>query len=105
MQTRTLWSANTYMPFLKAADESHLSREHCGQRLIYSDRYIECDNSSYEVKSIEDGKVLEIVKVCQNNNGIDTEDRIIKLREYIKTMTIADGMQENELMSLSASPK
>lgn len=105
MQTRTQWSANTYMPFLKAADESHLSREHCGQRLIYSDRYIECDNSSYAVKSIDDGKVLEIVIICQNSDGIDTEDRILKLCEYIKTPTNSDGRKENELISMSASSK
>lgn len=86
MQTKSLWSQNTYMPYLKAADEKHLSRDDMGQRLVYGDKYIECENDSYVVKNNEDKKIVATVLIGQNQDGIDTEDRIIKLKEFIKTL-------------------
>lgn len=37
MQTKTQWSQNTYMPYLKEADDDHLSRDEMGQYLVYDD--------------------------------------------------------------------
>lgn len=85
MQTKTQWSSNTYMPYLKAADAKHLSTDDMGQRLVYGERYIECDNAAFVLKQGEKD-IIETIAIVQNAAGIDTEDRIVKLKEYIKTL-------------------
>lgn len=84
MQTKTQWSQNTYMPFLKAADDAHLSRDDMGQRLIYGDEHIICTNNSYLRRKNEDEAVVDTISIAQNESGIDTEDRIMVLKDYIK---------------------
>ena len=84
MQTRTQWSSNTYMPFLKEANSSHLSREMNGQRLIYPEVHIVCENDAYLVRDNNTEEVLERIPILQNEEGIDIEDRIIKLKQYIQ---------------------
>ena len=83
MQTKTQWSRNTYMPFLKVVSDSHLSRDDMGQRLIFGDEHIICTNNSYLRRKNEDNSVLDTIPIVQNDNSIDTEDRIIVLRNYI----------------------
>ena len=83
------------MPYLKAAkdaldeegfaeaDKLYIDRNYHGRRLIYRDKYIiTCTNSSYILKDSETGqeKVLNINQA----DGIDTEDRIIALKNFIK---------------------
>lgn len=85
MQTKTQWSQNTYMPYLKEADDAHLSRDEFGQYLVYKDVYIACENDSYGVYKIEDDSLIDTITISQNEQGIDTEDRIIKLKKYIAT--------------------
>lgn len=84
MQTKTQWSQNTYMPYLKEADDTHLSRDEMGQYLVYEDVYIACENSSYGIYKNEDDSLIDTVEISQNEEGIDTEDRIIKLKKYIE---------------------
>lgn len=86
MQTRSQWSQNTYMPYLKAVDDEHLSRDDMGQRLIYGDEHIICTNNSYLRRKNEGEVTVDTISIDQNKDGIDTEDRIIKLREYIKSL-------------------
>ena len=76
------------MPYLKEADDEHLSRDHMGQRLIYAEKYITCDNSSYQVCNNEDGSVVDTLSISQNADVVDIEDRIIKLKTYIKNMQL-----------------
>lgn len=83
MQTKTQWSQNTYMPYLKEADDAHLSRDEMGQYLVYEDFYIACENDSYGVYKNEDDELIDTITISQNDEGIDTEDRIIKLKNYI----------------------
>ncbi len=85
MQTRQQWSENTYMPYLKAVDDQHLSRDDMGQRLVYGDRYIVCENAAFVVKSTSDDTVLERIGINQDSSGIDTEDRIKKLADYLRS--------------------
>ena len=85
MQTRSKWSQNSYIPFLKAADDAHISKDDFGQRSIHGNEYIECTENAYLRKSIETNVVIETVKISQNEQGIDTEDRILKLKDYLKT--------------------
>lgn len=84
MQTKSQWSQNTYMPYLKAADELHLSKDDMGQRLSYGDEYIICTNSAYVRKRSQDEKEIGTVAISQNASGIDKVDRILLLKEYLK---------------------
>lgn len=84
IQTRTQWSSNTYIPYLKEADPMHLSREDNGQRLVYGDVHIVCMNSSYLVRSNENEEVLDTVQILQDDTGIAMENRIARLKEYIQ---------------------
>ena len=83
MQTKTQWSQNTYMPYLKECDDAHLSKDEMGQYLVYDDVYIACENDSYGVYNNEDDSLVDTVSISQNDDGIDTEDRIIKLKKYV----------------------
>ena len=88
MQTKTQWSQNTYMPYLKEADEVHLSRDKFGQYLVYKYVYIACENDSYGVYKIEDDSLIDTIFISQNEQGIDTEDRIIVLKKYIDSNSL-----------------
>ena len=86
MQTKSQWSQNTYMPYLKAADDAHLSRDEMGQFLEYGEQYIYCENAAYLLCKLdgEDEVELDRVDISQDDSGTDTEDRIIKLKRYLK---------------------
>lgn len=73
MQTRTQWSSNTYMPFLKEADPSHISREMNEQRLVYPEIHIVCQNDAYLVRDNSTKEVLERIPILQNEDGIEIE--------------------------------
>ena len=83
MQTKTQLSQNTYMPYLKEADDTHLSKDDMGQYLVYNNVYIVCENDSYCVYRNNDGSLVDTVLISQNDEGIDVEDRVIKLKKYI----------------------
>lgn len=84
MQTRSQISSNTYVPFLKAASEDHLSRDDYGQRLIFGDEYIVCANDAFLRKKSEDDSIVDTITIPQTDEGIDTEDRVLVLKNYIK---------------------
>lgn len=86
MQTKSQWSQNTYMPYLKIADGEHLSRDDMGQRLSYADKYIVCENDSYLVKNIADDSILATIAISQDENGTDREDRVQVLKTYLATI-------------------
>ena len=85
MQTKTQMSQNTYIPFLKVASDSHLSRDDMGQRLIFGDEHIICTNNSYLRRKNADKSVVDTISIAQNEDGIDTENRITVLKNYIKS--------------------
>lgn len=76
MQTESNISENTYQPFLKAVYKKKLSKDHYGERAIDGDNYIICANSAYVVKSTATNEEVERISIAQNDEGIDTEDRI-----------------------------
>lgn len=86
MQTKSQWSSNTYMPYLKEADESHLSRDSMGQRLVYGDRHIICRNSEYLLRDNETEEVIKSFPIPQNEDGVDVEDRILLLKRIVPTL-------------------
>lgn len=96
MQTRTAWSANTYMPYLKEADVIHLSRDSMGQRLVYGDKHIVCANDRFLLRKNESNEIIDTMPVQQNEDGIDMENRIIVLRDYISKLFSEDEEKECE---------
>jgi hypothetical protein len=84
MQTQLYLSQNSYIPYLKEADYKHLSRDDYGQRLIYGDEHIICLNDSYLRRKNADDTIVDAIIINQNAEGIDTEDRITILTNYIK---------------------
>ena len=71
------------MPYLKEADVAHLSKDSCGQRLVYGDVHIICANDAYLLRDNKTEEVLETLPIRQNEEGLDIEDRIELLKEYI----------------------
>ena len=86
MQTRSQWSTSTYMPYLKEADDAHLSRESEGQRLVYGSKYIVCLNNAFSIRLSETEQEIESFEITQDENGIDTEDRILLLKLIIEDL-------------------
>ena len=72
----------------RIVDNEHLSREDMGQKLLYDDRYIVCENASYMVKNIVDDSIIATVAISQDENGIDKEDCVQKLKNYLDPKTI-----------------
>ena len=72
-----------YQPFLKVIDARNLSLEHFGERIIRGDEYIICENSAYVVKNSETDEEIERIPISQNAHGVDTEDRIEKMRNFL----------------------
>lgn len=83
MQTESRLSESSYYPALKATSDSHLSKKYYGDRLIFGDEYITCEKDSYLIRKNEDDSIVGTIPI-PNNDGIDTEDRIILLKNYIK---------------------
>ena len=85
MKTKQYLSENSYYPYLKVASELHLSRDDMGQKLIFGDEHIICTNSSYLRRKNDDESIVDTIKISQNEDGIDIEDRIVVLKNYINT--------------------
>lgn len=72
-------SQNAFQPFLKVVDDNdNISRDELGQYLVYEDTYLECYNDAYVVKDLDNNEEVRRLQINQNENGIDTEDRIQK---------------------------
>ena len=96
MQTKSQWSSNTYMPYLKEADEQHLSRDSMGQRLVYGDRHIICQNGAFALRDNETEEILETIPIQQNEDGIDVENRIEVLKRFIVKVTTEQPEAQTE---------
>ena len=89
MQTGKQISQNSYQPFLYEVDHTDaLSRDDYGRKIILGEIYICCENDAYVVKNISDDTEIDRLTIAQNEEGIDTEDRIIKFREYYKRLKL-----------------
>ena len=83
-----MWSAEAvsslaWSPFLKAIDSTTLSKDDCGMKLVSNDYSVVCLDAGYFVFKKGEEKPVEIFAPSQNENGIDTENRIEKFRESI----------------------
>lgn len=85
--TKTNISENTYVPFLKALDSNHLLHKiYYGDVLVYEKMEITHENNSFSIKN-SDGLITPI-EIKQNSDGIDIENRIEKLKEYLSQNNI-----------------
>lgn len=86
MQTRSQLSSSSYMPYLKeVADKynAHLDADSGGRRLMCGDRYVTCDNAAYEIWDTETDELKGTIPIKQNEDGVDVEDRIVLLYNYL----------------------
>ena len=72
------------MPYLKAVDDAHLSRDSMGQRLEYAGVHVTCENAAYVFRTFGEESTVEKVEIQQNAEGIDTEDRIVLLKNTLQ---------------------
>ena len=84
MWTGSNYSENAYIPYLKEADPKHISRDTYGQRLSYRGKHIICENDAYLLRANKTEEVLDRCPIEQDEDGIDTEDRVLVLRGFIK---------------------
>lgn len=83
MVTSTKLSENSYQPFLKVIDSDHLDRDDYGTRLKYDNNFVFCESNRFVVKDSKNEEKGKI-PISQNENGIDTENRIEKYRSSKK---------------------
>ena len=81
---RQKMSENSYNPFLKALNND-VSREHWGNRIYLSEKefLIETQTSYQVISNDENENVLKEITINQNKNGIDTENRIEKMKVVV----------------------
>lgn len=88
MLTRKNLSEYSYQPFLKAVDKwNGISKDDYGEYLIEADgkTYIGVEQDAYIIYSIEDNSEINRISIVQNEDGIDIENRILRLEGYLKT--------------------
>lgn len=85
MVTNVNLSENAYQPFLKAIDRNgRISRDdYNNNRIIEDDYYITVTNAAYVFLDKETGKELMKIAIKQDENGIDEEDRILKIKKIL----------------------
>ena len=77
-------SENSYQPFLKTVDDQHLSREYKGRHIVLENVYISCINNAYVVYRNDNDEEIYRIDIVQNEDGIDTENRIEKLKKLYR---------------------
>lgn len=85
MVTPTIVSDNAYQPFLKAIDKNdRISKDdYYNNRIIEEKFNIFVTNNAYILKDKETDDIIEEIYIEQNENGIDTEDRISKIKKFL----------------------
>ena len=85
-------SENSYNPFLKAVNDK-VWREHWGNRIYLSEKeFLRETQTSYRVISNDENEnVLREFTINQNEKGVDTENRIEKMRNVFDTIKNDDN--------------
>ena len=85
MQTGKNISEYSYQPFLKAVDQyDMISKDDYGAYLIDGDTYIGVEQDAYVIYSMEDDREINRISILQNENGVDMENRIVRLQQYME---------------------
>lgn len=104
MYTPTKLSDNAYQPFLKGIDGLRLNRDNCGRSLVYNDKFVvTCENDRFMIKSTEKEEVLAEIIISQNEDNIDTEDRILKGRNLVPQEIQRLKDEEQKILNLMES--
>lgn len=82
--TESQWSQNSYQPFLYAADSTIISRDDSGHVSIRNGQRIECKNSGFIFSDAVTHEPVHSIDVKRNEDGIDVEDRIVLLKNYLE---------------------
>jgi len=86
MTTNSKWSENTYQPFLKAIDSDHLDRDDFGRTIIRNGKRVENKKDCFVVSDIATKNIVQTIQITQNQDGIDTEDRIQKMKQVYSSL-------------------
>ena len=78
--TKSQPSESSYQPFLKTIDDAHLSTESRGKRIVLENVYVLCVNDAYVVFRNDNDEEVYRIDISQNDDGIDTENRLEKLK-------------------------
>lgn len=76
-------SVNAYQPFLMESDKDHISKDDFGMQLNYAEKRVLCTNNAYVVQLIDKHAEIQRVTIAQNEDGIDTEDRILEGKKLV----------------------
>lgn len=86
MRTKQYLSESTYSPFLKEIDENHMPQKDKGQRIERDGWYMEHHNHAYMIYLLETGEELRCIPIDRSPDGIDTENRILKMQRLYPTV-------------------
>lgn len=75
-------SEYAYQPFLKAVKDD-INKEDREKSLLLGDKYVRVDKASYVIFDSVTHDEIERIVISQNENGIDTENRIEKLKTHL----------------------
>lgn len=95
MHTERNYSTNTYQPFLKEIDARHLWKDWFGLYLVYADYYVECANNAFVLHNLDTEEEIERLEIKQNENGIDTEDRIKKYIDFYNIVKESEDLEND----------
>ena len=82
LKSESKLSPFSYSPFLYEIDENRVPAKDNGQRLVFDNIYIQNLEDSFGIFRESDDSEIDTIKINQTY-GIDTEDRIVKLRDYL----------------------
>lgn len=101
MLTNKKLSDNAYQPFLKAIDRRFkISRDDFNNNRIIGKEYdVTAINNAYVFKEKETDKEIGKLIIEQDENGIDTEDRIAKIRKKLQEKGYIDEEETTENLS------
>lgn len=78
------FSENAYNPFLKAIDKNNkISKADFGKKIIDKNKYIVSDNDGFSIYTTDSNSLIEKITVEKNENGIDKENRIEKMKYFL----------------------
>ena len=66
-----------------AVDPEHLSKDDLGQLIRDGKNDIVCENDGYVIRNSETGDVVASVMIVQDAQGVDMEDRIVKMKAFL----------------------
>lgn len=81
------WSEKAYQPFLRAVVDEEIFNAHYNSanlRLEFDRYFVECENAAYVVKDSATNREIVRLEINQRG-GVDTEDRILKFKDFIAT--------------------